>query len=81
MVLFLVLVIGFNPDRIPSTNPPPNARANLLMDNFPELHMIMVYGGFSDPADTIYGDIWTFDLLTETWDRLVPSDGISPSNT
>ncbi|CAG9320198.1 unnamed protein product [Blepharisma stoltei] len=82
-MLYLLLIIefvsSFTPDRLPATNPPPDARAFALMDNFPSLNLIMVYGGYSDPTNSIYGDIWTFNISAETWERLIPSDGISPT--
>ncbi|CAG9320200.1 unnamed protein product [Blepharisma stoltei] len=80
LFLLLTLALGFTPDRIPATNPPPDARAHSLMANFPGLNLIMIFGGYSDPTNSIYSDIWAFDLLAETWERLVPSDGNSPGN-
>ncbi|CAG9319092.1 unnamed protein product [Blepharisma stoltei] len=79
LIIFLPFALGFEPERLPYTNPPPDVRGFSIMDNFPPLNLLIVYGGYSDPTSFVYGDIWTFNITSQTWSRLIPSDGISPT--
>ncbi|CAG9318579.1 unnamed protein product [Blepharisma stoltei] len=66
-------------ERIPSTNPPPVPRIYPLMNSFPSLNLISVFGGYYQ-LDSEYNDLWVFNVTTSLWRRLAAADDVYPAS-
>lgn len=59
----------------PGAGPAPEARRNASAVYDPVDNRMVIFGGF---GTTYLGDIWAFDLDTETWSDLTPASGSAP---
>jgi hypothetical protein len=62
----------------PSEGPVPRPRFNAAAIHDPLEHRMVVFGGRTSGSDL--NDVWAFDLETETWTELTPSEGTAPSS-
>ncbi len=60
----------------PASGPAPAARRNASAVYDPVDNRMVIYGGF---GTSYLGDIWAFDIDTETWSDLTPSSGPAPA--
>ena len=63
-------------DRLDIPGPPPMVNHAVAYDRRSD--RVILFGGSGD-QDTLYGDTWAFDPLTETWEEMAPSASPQPS--
>ena len=68
-----------NITRIPATNAPPTSRIYHFIDYNDITKQIIIFGGSQD-SNTVYNDVWSFDIAKGLYTCLVPTNNISPGN-
>ena len=63
--------------RIPSTNSPPPVRIYHMMVYNNVTNMLIIFGGNQD-VNTIFNDVWEYDLTRNLYANLVPTNDVSP---
>ncbi|MCH7550057.1 MAG: T9SS type A sorting domain-containing protein [Candidatus Krumholzibacteriota bacterium] len=61
----------------PATGPAPSPRTLSAAVYDPLSHAMIVFGG--EDASTRQGDVWAFDLATNTWTDITPGSGAAPA--
>ena len=82
MIQLLLISLSYaqpllNITRIPSTYTPPSARLYHFMEYNSNSNSLVIFGGSQD-INTIYNDVWTYDLSTHLFSLLVPTTVLSP---
>ncbi|CAG9318129.1 unnamed protein product [Blepharisma stoltei] len=74
---FLIIAYGLEFHTFPITDSPPNPRKGLIMDAIPSHNSMVGFGGYEN-RESIYSDIWQFNVTSNTWNALFGTNNYSP---
>ena len=82
MIQLLLISLSYalpllNIARIPPTYTPPSARLYHFMEYSINSDCLIIFGGSQD-INTIFNDVWIYDLSEQLYSLLVPTTVLSP---
>jgi hypothetical protein len=77
LISLFFLASSFTVKSIPSYNNPPQRRQLTSMCYESTSNSLWTYGGFEE-SGTYFKDLWRFDLLTDSWEIIIPLGYTAP---